>query len=331
MAIADVLLISNEALRYRAKEHEAEPSLSEVVEVSDGVLLGGVRSAISEPLMRATQFRPSNPPFPRVLYGFVRYDPPGSHWDEDNAISQALFLSHFVHAHDGGFEFTARIATNDSGTLTELKPADTEPPFTRAYCCTHVQRRWLTQDEGLQLRDLIAAYTAIRPRLRDSRVGTAVSVYAESPFVYHGRPRGLLLATTLEGLVSTMTERAMKQFTTRVPALAKEVGLDRLDRKWAEEVYGLRSTLAHGGQLLPSAEEPDHLAELEEFNRTLTDIDELLRRVLRRALMDNAFREKLDNVDTYYPVPGRGCPACRSTAPELLAVPCPKCQREWTA
>jgi hypothetical protein len=330
MAVADVLLISNDALRYRTQEQEAEPPLSKVVEVSKGVQLAGIQPQISEPVMRVTGFRPWNPPFAPALYGFVRYEPPGSRWDEDDAISQALFLSHFVHAHDGGFEFTARIVTNDAGELIDLKPADTAPPFTRAYCCSHVQRRWLMQGEGLQLRDLIAAYTAVRPQLRGSRVGTAVSVYAESPFVYHGRPRALLLATTLEGLVSTATERATKQFTTRVPALAVEVGLERLDRNWAKEVYGLRSTLAHGGQLLPSAEEPHRLAELEGFNRTLTDIDELLRRVLCRALMDNAFREKVDNIDTHYPVPGRGCPSCRTTAPELLVVPCPKCQREWT-
>jgi hypothetical protein len=87
------------------------------------------------------------------------------------------------------------------------------------------------------LRELVEAYDRIRPSLADTRLGLAVSTFAESPFVFHGRPRGLLLTTTLEGLVSTIPERAVKQFITRVPALAAEVGLPQFDARWADDIY----------------------------------------------------------------------------------------------
>jgi hypothetical protein len=328
MPVSDVLLFSARPLASGGRARSLFPVASAAVEVAPGISLASVRPEIATAVMNATRFRSQFPQDTRVMYGLVRYNPPGHDWDEDDAISKVLFLSHFVHAHEGGFEFSARITTNDDGQLTHLTVADIAPPFARAYCSTGATRRWFTQNEVLVLRDLVAAYDAVKPSLADTRLGLAISTYGESAFVFHGRPRGLLLATTLEGLVSTMPDRAVKQFTTRVPALAIEVGLASLDRDWADNAYRIRSKLAHGASI-GSAKEPTEDKRYDEFNRTLTELDELLRRILRTALLDATFRDRLTNVDVHWPVMGKGCPACRSRKPELLTVECPICKAAW--
>jgi hypothetical protein len=329
MPVADVLLISAAPLLFDFQTKETEPPLSKALEVAPGVHLAGVKPDIATAVLHATKFRELEHGGTSAMYGFVRYDPPGDSWDEDQAISKTLFLSHFVHAHEGGFEFTARIETDERDRLVRLEPADVAPAFTRAYCCLGARRKWLTQADGLRLQELVAAYDAVLPSLAETRVGLAVSLFFESPFVFHGRPRALLLTTTLEGLVSTSTERAVKQFTTRVPALANEVGLSALDAAWAERIYGFRSKLAHGSALLQSVNERERQTKLDDVNANLTDLDELLRRVLRKALTDADFRERVENVDKYWPVTGKGCPACRSRDSELLVVTCPRCNTGW--
>ena len=329
MPVADVLLFCAAPLRFAFAAREAEPPLTKVLEVAPGLQLAGIKPDIASAVLHACKFRQLEPGGESVIYAFVRYDPPGNHWDEDQAISKALFLSHFVHAHEGGFEFTATIETDERGRLVRLEPADVAPPFVRAYCCAGVQRRWLTQADAGELKELIASYDAARPGLADTRVGLAISTFFESPFVFHGRPRALLLATTLEGLVSTSPDRAFKQFTTRVPAIASEVSLSRLDGDWAERIYKLRSKLAHGGPLLRSVDEHRRQIKLDELNTALTDMDELLRRVLKRALIDAEFRIRVENPDAHWPVLGRGCPTCRKSTPQLLVVQCPQCGGSW--
>ncbi len=329
MPVADVLLFGANPLRLDPEARESTPPLSRAFEVAPGIQLAGVRDEIAAAVVANTRFRSPHPTDLSVMYGLVRYDPPGSTWDQDQAITKVLFLSHFVRANEGGFEFTARIWTDEKSRLVDLKPGDIAPPFARAYCGTASRRRWLTQADATLLRDLVEAYDRLHPALADTRLGLAVSTFGESPFVFHGRPRGLLLTTTLEGLVSTMPERAVKQFTTRVPALAAEVGLPQFDAYWADEVYKLRSKLAHGSSVLHSVVEADRQARRDEFSQTLTDLDELLRRILRKALTDPGFKDKIDNIDKAWPVAGRGCPACRSRDAGLLEVECPRCHNAW--
>lgn len=330
--LIDVILFSAEPAQRGGEQSWRFPPARFPVEVAPGIQWAGVRPEIATAVVRATRFRA---PFPRdvpIMYGLVRSDPPGASWDEDDALSRVLFLSHFVHANEGGLEYSARLRTNDDGGLVDLYVGEIHPPFARAYCTSGAARRWLTQAEVNTLRDVVAAYARVKPSLADTKLGLAISTYAESPFVFHGRPRALLLVTTLEGLVNTMPDRSVKQFTTRAPALAAEVDLPQLDRRWAEATYRLRSTMAHGGSLLgPAADTTGRDEKLVAFNHTLTELDELLRRVLRRALLDDAFRERVMDPDKHWPVQGRGCPTCRGADPGLLRVECPRCRRKWLA
>ena len=292
MPVTDVLLMPI-STQY-AYEPASHAPLSNALEVAPGIQIARIKEHIIAAVVDATKFRKIDPTS-SVLYGFVRYNPPGGSWDGDEAITRVLFLSHFVRAHEGGFEYTARIETNDRGKLMRMEPADIQPPYCRAYPCAPGQRNWLTQADAAELKNLVAAYTVFRPIFTDTKVGLAISLFADSPFVYQGRPRGLLLATTFEGLINTSPNKVRKQFTTGVPALAKEVGLPQLNVLWAERIYDMRCTLAHGSGLLGAMDEHARQTKLGEFNVALTDLDELLRRVLRRALIDGDFRKRLEN------------------------------------
>jgi hypothetical protein len=331
VAVADVLLINGGALYGRQDVAEREPPLSRVFEIAPGLQLAGVRKHVAHAILQVCKFRSLDRFDDSALYAFVRYEPPGTRWDEDGLMSKALFLSHFVHPHSGGFEFSARIETDDRSRLTRLEPADTATPFARAYPCTGVQRPWLTQEDAVELRTLIVAYDEVRASLANTKVGLAISLFSESPFVYHGRPRATSLAIVLEALVNRSTVRAVKQFTSRLPVLAADVGLPQFNRRWAEQIYGLRSRLAHGERILPGSGDTSHAETIQGLNTAMTEMDELLRRVLNRALTDAAFRQKVENIENHVPVPGGGCPICRATDQTLVPVRCPACNAAWEA
>ncbi len=330
MPVIDVLLVSGAVLRISGQLATREPPLSKQLEVSPGIQLAAVRQHVARAVFHACKFRELEPGDDSAMYGFVRYDPPGQHWDEDQAISKALYLSHLVRPHEGGFEFAARIQTDDKSRVVRLEPFDVTPCYGRAYPCVGVSRRWLTQAEGGELRTLIIAYDTSREYFADKRLGMAVSLFAEAPFVYHGRPRAALLAGILEGLVSTSPERALKQFVVRVPALAAEVGMPGLDRRWAERIYKLRSKLAHGTPLFQSPEESHRRAVADELQLAMYDMDELLRRILKRALLERSFAERVHNVDLHWPVAGKGCATCRAGDASLVHIQCPRCGSTWS-
>lgn len=329
MAVADVLLFADHPLKDAPALSKSEPPLSTQIEVAEGVHLAGIREDVAAAIVAETGFRRADRTGVNAVYALVRYDPPGHRWDQDQLISKVLYLSHFVVPHDGGFELTARIQTDEKRRPVKIEAADIAPPFARAYCCPGVNRRWMTQADGETLRTLVGAYNAVLSELKDTRLGMAVSMFAESPFVYHGRPRGQLLTAILEGLVSTSTERAVKQFTTRVPAIAAAVGLPKLDKDWADEVYKLRSKLAHGSALFGAVNEEEHAAKVGSYHEKLKEMDHLLRLVLRRGLTDSGFRDRLDKIDEHWPVPGRACPSCRSADAALVELTCPRCQQPW--
>lgn len=329
MPVADVLLFARDTVRYRTALAEREPPLSKMTEISPGIKLAGVDADVARAVFHVCKFRKLEPDGDAVMYGFVRYDPPGDRWDVDQSISKALYLSHFLHAHEGGFEFAARLETDEQRRLVHLEPANIVPSYARAYPCVGVQRRWLTQAEGEELSALIRGYDSARDYLADKRAGMAVSLFADSPFIYQGRPRAALLAAILEGLVSTSPERALKQFVVRVPALAGQVGLPHLDPEWALRMYKLRSKLAHGVPLFQSPQESDRRAATDEVNEAMQDMDELLRRLLKRALMEREFAERIHNVDMHWPVAGKGCAKCLVGDATLSPIQCPRCGSMW--
>jgi len=330
MPVADVLLVRNASTLARDELAEREPPLTRAFEIAPGIQLSGVKKEVARQVLYACEFRHPEPDGDTITYGFVRYDPPGRRWDEDQQISKALYLSHVAHAHEAGFELSARIETDDRGRLVRLEPAKVLPWYARAYCCAGVTRRWLTQADAEELRDLIVAYDAAREYLRHKRIGMAVSLFADSCFVYHGRSRVSLLAAILEGLVCISPERALKQFTVRIPALAAEVRLPQFNRNWADRMYKLRSKLVHGVPLFQSPQHEQRQLAIDEVNTAMTDMDELVRQLIKRALLDRGFADRVHDVATHWPVAGKGCARCRGRVPTLSEIQCPRCGSKWT-
>jgi hypothetical protein len=341
--MADILLVSQSPVDSEPGEARSSPPVQREIEVGPGISLCGIEPGLARAVMDRTRIRMGcvDSRDRDCVYGLVRFDPPGWDWDEDYELSRVVFLSHLVRATDMGFEFSARVVLDASDRLIDVRPSSTSPTFARALYPLSATRRWLTQGEGEVLRDLVAAYKTALASPFPARLGTAIATFRESPFVFHGRARLMVLASTLECLVSTSEERAKKQFVTRTAALACEVGLPDLDEAWAEHMYELRSRVAHGntlyervadasGQEIPERAKRRDLVN-EEFQRAIASMDELLRRLIRQGLLDLAFRQRLEDLDSLWPVPPARCPTCRGADGGAIAISCRKCSRRWDA
>ena len=329
MAVIDVLLALKPSTLTADDLASREPPLSRQVEITPGVQLAVVLPPVARAVYHVCKFRGVERRDDTAMYGFVRYDPPGGRWDEDNVITRALFLSHLVQPNEAGFEFAARIETDASRHVVKATPATILPTYAQAYACPGVARRWLTQTDAEQLKALIPLYDDAREYLRDKRLGMAVSLFGDSCFIFHGRPRAALLAAALEGLVCISSERALKQFVVRIPALAAEVGLPQFDLAWATRIYKLRSKLAHGVPLFQTPEEHVRRRQIDELETSMTEMDDLLRQLIRRALFDREFADTIQNVESRWPVSKNGCATCRSSDPTLGEVRCPRCNSTW--
>jgi hypothetical protein len=177
MPLMDVILIAKPA-RSGGEQAWRVPAARFPVDVAPGIQWAGVRPEIADAVVKATRFREPFPQDVEILYGLVRYNPPCAGWDEDQELTKVLFLSHFVHAHEGGLEYGARLRTDDEGKIVNLYVGEIAPPFARAYCTSGAARRWLTQAELGVLRELVVAYNRVKPSLADTKLGMAVSTYA---------------------------------------------------------------------------------------------------------------------------------------------------------
>jgi hypothetical protein len=126
----------------------------------------------------------------------------------------------------------------------------------------------------------------------------------------------LLIATALEGLIQSDSNRVAKQFRERLPRLADEAGVDGIDEQFADALYTARSEAAHGSPVSmfhvePKPEEPPEDEEpeqphgepeapeaAEDIAAPLALAQDLLRAATRKAVQDEAFRQIFDSDDT---------------------------------
>lgn len=93
----------------------------------------------------------------------------------------------------------------------------------------------------------------------------------------------------LEALLNTSSEQATKQFTSRLPALASELGFT-ISKTQASKLYDARSEVSHG---TPTVIGPDPAKRAKAADR-LDLIEKVLRAAVRRGLEDDAFRAALE-------------------------------------
>jgi len=237
-------------------------------------------------------------------------------------ITGAIVLSRLVRDNGYSTEFAGRIVDYEDGKKQVV------PAYTFEYRVTYrarpEDRDWLTAEEAAELRTVLDAYWANREELPD-RLNRAISL---TDGMVHQRTRErhlVFVVTALEALLNTDAAKATKQFVTRVPLLATELGVADISRRFANQMYTARSQAAHGAdvelflastqQEVPSDDgDEDRTAEGRRDALTVAEqgavskvirLRELLRAGIRKAIEDDEFRavfESTESVRQRWPV-----------------------------
>jgi len=229
------------------------------------------------------------------LYSFIRINPPEPtllKWDSDERLQLCIGLSRIIHPTTISFEYSSRVRYEDTNIL-EIIPGSIAGFGAKSWVATEEHRNWLTETEGNELSSLFRAYlSADLPK----RIKGALW-YLEYAFrTYFIDLRWPIICIALEYLIHTDRTQSTKQFSFRTARLAEEIRLENFNEGIANEAYNMRSKLVHG-QLL---------RDLGEYKMGLYEkIEELLRLVIKKAILDNAFAEIFssdDNIRAKWPI-----------------------------
>jgi hypothetical protein len=218
------------------------------------------------------------------------------HWDRDGVIGDALMLSRLVRDNGQSMQFAARIADYADGEQSVVYTLGSDSKH--AYRLRR-DRDWLDPDEGIELRNLLAAYWACEDGL-PSRVQRATWRTEYASWLRWADLALPILVSGLESLLKTERHHATHQFKTRVPALANELGFDGIDADFCERMYDARSEWVHGAhvRLFTTGQKtkegaPRQGPEDDEQRYALADIarvQDVLRLAVRRCIEDEDFR-----------------------------------------
>jgi len=198
-------------------------------------------------------------------------------FDPDGVLISALALSRYIALNAHGIEIAARRVE-----LPSRIEVVAVPPANRFYAWSvrDGSRTHLTHDDAVALAALLGAYFARKDRL-PPRVRNAIW-HCEHSFRtrYYGVAH-VHVVTAFDSLTGVHSRDASRQFRTRVPALARELGLVGMTMRRAGAFYRRRSRSVHGQSLRLDAFDP--------ATRELAAMQRLLTGVLRKAIEDPAF------------------------------------------
>lgn len=240
-------------------------------------------------------------------------------WDPYGRILAALHLSRLVRDNADSMEYAARIVDYDDGQQQVIPRHDCE--LGRAYRLG-AGRDWLDVDDAQTLRHLLDAYWNLEGQL-PGRVRRALRRTAHLATERYVDDRLAEIAIALESLVNAGPGRVSRQFVDRVSVLGGELDVAGVSKNFARKMYRARSEGLHGGDVAlfehgsatPRNEALDQAARLEA----------VLRRAVRRALEDPAFRARFNDdatVDAWCPIPQN-----RSLWARTKAISWPVCLR----
>lgn len=230
----------------------------------------------------------------------------GDNWDSGHALYRTIALSRLIHDNAFCSEYAGRIIERARQPRKIVPVASLE--LRLAYRLAN-DRPWLTVAEAEQLARLRSADDAAELPDRVKRAFWRTERSAHSPYLSEAVTNTV---TGLEALLKTELHQATRQFTTRVPALATELGLDPRAANWAD-VYGARSDSSHGSEIALfsppgwSASAPPHPNAV----RVVATALRVLRAAIRRAIEDEQFRAKFasdDAVRAAFPIRHEGRP-----------------------
>ena len=216
-------------------------------------------------------------------------------WDPDGSLRDVLGLSRLIRDNNHSTEFAARITDYEDGeqrVMPSLVPANHVYRLRR-------DRDWLEEDEAGELRDLLAAYWSAADDLpqRVTRASWRADYASWSAWADAMLPT---LVGGLEALLKTERHSLTKQFTTRVPLLAGDLGIEGVTTELCDDLYDARSDWVHGAhvRLFSGSDEIDELAGDQPLTPTqqeaiadIARLQDVLRAAVRRAIEDPEFRE----------------------------------------
>jgi hypothetical protein len=147
-------------------------------------------------------------------------------------------------------------------------------------------RNWLTNDEALELKGLIASYNFDAMPFRVKR---AMRHFDYACLTHYPDVRLTLVVTGLEALVNNRKGKEGRRFRKRIALLSKDAGMD-VSEDVAGQAYEYRSSLVHGQGMLP--QEIDN-----QFIEVYGIVETLLRRIVRKCVEDPSFSSHFEGVE----------------------------------
>jgi hypothetical protein len=198
-------------------------------------------------------------------------------WDIDQRLQTAIALSRLVRPTSISFRHAARVRYNEDGSVSQAFSAWLRGVDPDSWLPAEPQYRdWLIEEEMAEVKILFQHMAALTLPVRVSR---AFWYHEYAARTYYGEVRWVLVCTALESLLNTDPYHSGAQFRGRVPLVASSVHVS-MNEDEARRAWSMRSHLSHGGatgQLNPMEEEIYRKLEM------------LLRRVLKKAILDGAF------------------------------------------
>jgi hypothetical protein len=212
-------------------------------------------------------------------------------WDGDGVVNAAFILSRLVRDNAYSTQFAARVIDHADGAQQVIPgPVATEAAL--AYRA-RPGRDWLDAGEARELASLLAAFWAHEPTFPD-RVVRAIRRAEDAsrrPLLFQAL---LELVSGLEALFNTNKSQVTTQFTHRVSAAARELGITGMTKRLCRRMYDARSQATHGAEIRMFSPRPDEppadLNDREEKNLAeVALLQDVLRACVRRAIEKPAF------------------------------------------
>ncbi len=216
-------------------------------------------------------------------------------WDHESRLYPCAQLSRLIRDNQTSTEFAVQRLVRRDGTET-LVPFDGYDSHV-AYRLYPEERGWLDVDEARQLSRLLHAYWD--DGQLPERVGRAlrgVDSVTRERYLEDALP---IAVAGFESLMKIGRNFARAQFVQRVPPLAAEFGV-YLSPNRCKELYDDRSVLVHGGHVDLSKPRA-----LDDFGEGFVSLQEVLRRVVRKAIEDRDFASVFaedDHIRSRWPV-----------------------------
>jgi hypothetical protein len=301
--VRDVVVqtISTE-IKVSSEIFRSEPPVGARVELGNGLWMGPLGYETLNAIFAACSQRGLNFGDTRQFfshYCFVREQDflgvASIKWDDDRQLRNCIALSRLVHPTTISTHISARLLYQNSriDMPSMIVPVPSQGMGDFAWVNDVNSRNWLTIDEALELKGLIADYNFDTMPFRVKR---AMRHFDYACLTYYPDVRLTLAVTGLEAFVNTYRHRSTAQFKKRIAIISKEVGM-AVSEVFAGKVYDYRSSVVHG----KGVPEPGISGE---FDNVYGTTETLLRKLVKKCIEDSSFASRFESagsIDSMFP------------------------------